>query len=100
MGLSSWTGHDVLNAGHHDLSARPQVRQINIRVILLQQPDWQLIESLGHVPQGISFADDVDLGADVPMFSEVSRLQLSMIVAPLLLEFLTRYAAELQLDPM
>jgi hypothetical protein len=35
--------------GHHDLSAGPQIRQIGIRIVLLQQPDWQLIESLAKV---------------------------------------------------
>ena len=38
-----WTRYDILNARHHDLSTGPQVRQIDIRVILLQQPDCQLI---------------------------------------------------------
>src|SRR4051812_7013012 len=93
-----WAGDYILHARHHDLSAGLEIRQIKVRVILLQQPDWQLIESLGHVPQGISFAHDVDLGADDPMLGEVSRLQLSMIFASLLLEVLARYAAELQLD--
>jgi len=38
-----WTRYDILNSRHHDLSTGPQVRQIDIRDILLQQPDCQLI---------------------------------------------------------
>src|SRR5215467_2320601 len=61
---SSPTAGNLLDARHDDLGAGPQVGEVQIRVVLLQQPLRQLAGALGEGPEGVAAAGDVDLGAD------------------------------------
>ena len=47
--------------------------KIQVRVVLLEQPDRQLREALRDRPQRVAAAHDVDLGADDAMCREVAR---------------------------
>src|SRR6516165_12677846 len=83
---------DFLDTRHHDLRSGAQRGQIEIRVVLLQQPQWQLRAMLAQCPHRIAWPCDADLRTDYAMCCEVRRLQLAVVLVTQRLEYLGRNA--------
>ena len=75
-----------------------QVREVEIGVVLLDEPHGQLRETLRDGPHRIPAPGDVHLGADDAIRSEVARLQILVILAPLLLELLVCHPVKIQVN--
>jgi hypothetical protein len=79
-----------------DLQARAQRAEIDIGVVVQHQPGWQRAIALGHVPQRIATARDVNLRAGDAVVGEERGLELLMERAPLLFELCGRDAGKIQ----
>ncbi len=66
---------DLLDLRHDELGARAHVGEIDVGVVLLEQPHRQTRVALGDRPQRVAATNDVDLGAEDAMRGEVARLQ-------------------------
>src|SRR6185312_11161797 len=94
--LSASAGHHRLDSRHHNLRPWMQLGEIQVRVVLLYEPNGQFREALGYGPHRIAAASDIDLGAHYAVRGEVARLQGLVILTPLLLELLMRHPVEVQ----
>src|SRR5579863_1643604 len=90
----------VLDARNHDLHPGPQLAEIDIGVVLHEQPFGQELGALGDRPERVPGTRDVDLGARNAVRGEVGRLQLAVILVPVLLEDIVRHLVEIELEAM
>src|SRR5437762_11568530 len=94
----SSTAAHFLDPGHDDLRAGAQVREVDVRVVLLYQPQRHLRRTLSQRPQRVPVPGDVKLGAHDPMRGEEAGLELPVILATARFERLMRHLAEIEPD--
>src|SRR5438270_1044262 len=94
---SSAAAH-VLDPGHDDLRAGAQVREVDVRVVLLHQPQRHLGRTLSQRPQRVPGPGDVKLGAHDPVRGEEAGLERPVILATARFERLMRHLAEIEPD--
>src|ERR1700746_2997505 len=78
---------DFLDARPDDLCTGAQRRQIEVRVVLLQQPQGQLRPALRQRPHRVAGPRDANLRPDDSVRGEVGSLELAVILVAQRLEY-------------